>query len=294
MTIKRGSDEKQWAPTWSASLPLTILVAMAQPCYAYDVPTHERILTERAAILLHKQSGQNYEELLNSDLLHGTNHQDDGSNFFEHFYRPTDGAGLWVNPLRGAAPSNTSALSRLLGQSAANNNPYFATAIAQYNLGNKSLAYRELGNALHLATQDMFSPPHTHNDVHANATESCPIPGFPYLCGPNFAKKGYETWSSETFNDNLTDPRADGSQAAPFVEFLLPTPDDIGMILKRNAEVVYRASRIPGTLPQTANTSAAGRLGEMFPNQLMATPGEGPRAAGAFGLSRAPRARRNL
>src|SRR5262249_52930788 len=87
-------------------------------------------------------------------IRQGTTREDDGLNVLEHFYRPTDGAGLFGVPF--------SARQRLIAQG------FYELAVTSYKSGRKTDSYNFLGHTLHLATQDMFAVQHANVDPHLN------------------------------------------------------------------------------------------------------------------------------
>jgi len=132
-------------------------LALSANVRAYEVYTHETILTKEAVDLL--ENINPYLEILNNkiNLVNGNHSEDfDPSSITQgprHFYRPTDQIGLWG--------TFQSALERLMI------NQFYSSAITKYSYNDKIGAYKDLGHVLHLAGQDMFCPPHVFGDAHA-------------------------------------------------------------------------------------------------------------------------------
>ena len=126
--------------------------------YRYE-PIHSGLMTLDAVALLNRTSDQRFCELSThvSYVQKGAAGEDSPiSNVLDHFYRPTDGHALSLC-LKDYC---LSARERL------NSEDFYNRAIAEYGKDHKELAYELLGHALHLATQDMFAPPHVHDDAH--------------------------------------------------------------------------------------------------------------------------------
>ncbi|MEW5883723.1 MAG: hypothetical protein AB1725_05820 [Armatimonadota bacterium] len=125
----------------------------------------------------------------------------------------------------------------------------YQNAVTQYRAGNKDLAYKTFGHVLHLVSQDMYSAPHAHNDVHFT------LEGFG---GPTFAPNSYETWTTVHINDIRASP-LHRANSVPEVS------GTIGDILDSNAQVTYRATRIMGNVQPNTSTPATGEIANMFP-----------------------------
>ncbi|OGS46345.1 MAG: hypothetical protein A2539_07590 [Elusimicrobia bacterium RIFOXYD2_FULL_34_15] len=138
-----------------------------------------------------------------------------------HFYNPITGLG-------GAG--------EIIGQSAISyGQTFWDTAINLYNTGDKSNAYWNLGNVLHLL-QDMSAVPHVFSDAHVLEYE------------------GYENWIS-----------ANTLLLSGGTEIQQSTPLTYEQMLKDIAEITYERAKIQGQLQKSNTQPATGDLGIMFP-----------------------------
>jgi hypothetical protein len=139
---------------------LLAVLVLGGRAHCYEKYAHETVLSVEAANLL--DGGNAYGEVVayESRLGVGSNEEDipDYEKGPQHFYRPTDARGLW-----GTFPS---ALYKLNGDMPSYNSPWYENSLNYYTAGHKEQAYVKLGHALHLATQDMFCPPHVFDDAH--------------------------------------------------------------------------------------------------------------------------------
>ena len=227
--------------------------------YAYDIPSHQQFLTIEAVTLLNKASDNGYGELSAQagNLTQATGDEDALSvsqgqyNSLMHFYRPTD-----QSPLTAVPFTVPNAKQRLAGSDfnviinpSPNGIGFFENAVKLYKQGQKTQAYTQLGHALHLATQDMFSPPHVNDDAHIYFD----------LGLWDFVPDSYEPWVAQHYNyiEQNAFHNAQGPQR-------LPNTQSAYVTLHNNAAATYRAVRIPGTLNQDLNNPASGPLAAMF------------------------------
>lgn len=141
---------------------------IAQRGVAYEnVCTHPKITT-RAVELLNTAEPDHYLELsaetIQTDLTFGVRDEDNpNSAVLNHFYDPRNRKPLNVpgnNIAIGVITlgSQQTALARAAG--------YWSQAVIKYKANSKDVSYALLGRTLHLLTQDMAQPGHTHNDPH--------------------------------------------------------------------------------------------------------------------------------
>ncbi|MAG47203.1 hypothetical protein CL617_01240 [archaeon] len=98
------------------------------------------------------------------------------SRAWNHFYDPTDGSGLPMVNLLARGIVNifpTSALKWSIGgdpESLGIDNYSLTLAIANYRMGDKELAYENLGHFLHTATQDLGVIDHVTENFHPDGS----------------------------------------------------------------------------------------------------------------------------
>ncbi len=211
--------------------------------YSYGGTIHSEILTGQAILLLHTTTtAEGYGELVRqgSNIQFGTLDEDGFDAIAiprvrNHFYRPTDGSGILLFD---------SARKKL------DDSRFFDIAIARYMSGGKSEAFKSLGHVLHLATQDMFSAPHVHNDIHFTLEDVFP--------GATFAPNSYETWTTNHVNEILTS-RLHSANFVPEIS------GSASFILDQNARATYSAVLIGGAVSKDIASPASGEISTMFP-----------------------------
>src|SRR5690349_3671890 len=148
------------------------MLAAERPASAYDPQYTHRWIARKAIELLQHQFGDRYPLLDEwaERLVDGVEHEDDllldgdtniqTVRLMRHFYRPTDGAGLALEPF-GVFPSSSE-----WGAVANDQNEWdYTDALAAYQRGDLDEAFYAMGHVVHL-TQDATVPAHTHPDDH--------------------------------------------------------------------------------------------------------------------------------
>lgn len=174
MKIARSRGEgSSWARILSRLPGLCVLVLVPKPALAWENDcSHPQIIQN--AISLLNTSANYYRELSDfSILLSKGAHDEDvpDPQVVDHFYDAHTGM-----PLHTSVGSDNTLLELTalefstvpdgpLTTAIDRGNNLFNMAVQDYPWS-RSLAYTELGHALHLLTQDMTQPGHTHNDPH--------------------------------------------------------------------------------------------------------------------------------
>ncbi|RMH39506.1 MAG: hypothetical protein D6689_16410 [Deltaproteobacteria bacterium] len=230
------------------ALAAAVAAASAPPrAAAYDNHFTHRWITRQAAALLAAAYPGRYDELVAyvDAVAAGADHEDDlildGDDdpttlrVMRHFFRPTDGAGLFMNGRQfpnsyewAIVPSDENAWD-------------WSDGIAAYARGDVEEAYFVLGHVVHLI-QDATVPAHTHLDVHGP---------------PN--GDDYEAWCTAQMTDEFTSALPLPPPGAAIPEFADPL--DAWMA---TASASYWRALYPGTLVGTER--AEGVLADMFPS----------------------------
>lgn len=147
------------------------------PCFAYLVDGegggsgghHEQITDYSIDFLDYGDANLKGTIVKNREAItKGTREEDDGANWFFHFYDPS-------------APSRSTGLFGVFGSAE-------ERAGGLYEKAKKSKSWETLGHALHLL-QDMASPSHVHNASHWQHN--------------TLWKRGYEWWVTANWYDRL-------------------------------------------------------------------------------------------
>jgi hypothetical protein len=213
---------------------------------AYDPQRTHRWITRQAAERLVAAHPGKYDELLTylDEVAAGAEEEDhnllDGDSdpftlrVMRHFFRPTDGAGLFMvgqqfpNSYDWAAQPND-----------VNEWDWF-DGLAAWQHGDKARAYRTLGHVVHLI-QDATVPAHTHLDIH----------------GPPDGDD-YEDYCKTQITNEFTSALPVPPPGTP-----LPVFDSAWNAWMATASASYQRNLYPGDLSDQAQ--ARGRLAEMFP-----------------------------
>ena len=231
-------------PTLAAGVAL-IGLGVALPAEAYEPRESHRWLTRMAAEHLVRAYPGEYDELEQyiDTVAEGAEHEDNlflGGDLetlrvMRHFYRPSDGAGLYLED-RGSYRSSLE-----WAQHNDTNSWNWENGLRAYAEGDRNEAYFVLGHIVHLV-QDLTVPAHTHLDEH-----------------PPPAGDDYEIYVAEnTFGEyeaNLPTPPAN----AP-----VPAFDDLEDAWLRTASASYYRNLYPGDL--TSDDAPAGVIADMFPD----------------------------
>lgn len=216
----------------------------------YEPRETHRWLTRAAAEHLASAYPGEYDELLDyvDTVAEGSEHEDNlfagGSDdpetlrVMRHFYRPTDGAGLYLED-RGAYRSSLE-----WARPNDENAWHWGNGIDAYAQGDKDEAYFVLGHIVHLV-QDLTVPAHTHLDEH------------PPPAGDDFENYAAEQMIGEHDSFLPTPP-----EDAPVPEF-----DSLAEAWRETAQASYYRNLYPGNLEDP--DEPRGAVAEMFPDLEM-------------------------
>lgn len=181
-TMRSACDKQTYLRSWShAGRALLIVALLPAAAGAWEnICTHPRITSNAVQLLPQTQDPnygvvQFYSELgiYTPDLKTGSVIEDELPTLgvpVDHFYDPSTRAFLHDGSiLDDGALSNIALLGTYFPQQTAlqrGDQLWWTIAVNSYKLGYKDGAYVALGRALHLMTQDMTQPAHTHNDPH--------------------------------------------------------------------------------------------------------------------------------
>jgi hypothetical protein len=236
----------------AAAIPAIWLATAVAPrsASAYDPQYTHRWIARQAIALLQHQFGDRYPLLAEwtERLVDGVEHEDDiildGDSdiqtirLMRHFYRPTDGAGLALEPF-GVFPNSSE-----WGAVANDQNDWdYTDALAAYQAGDLDEAFFALGHVVHL-TQDATVPAHTHLDDH----------------GPPFGDFYEHYCTSQTRSE------FDGDLPVPDLDAPIPEFDTIEELFHHTARTSYWRNMVPGYLSAPQDDVADGVLVEMFPD----------------------------
>ena len=236
----------------AALIPAVWLLTAAAPqtASAYDPKWTHRWIARKAIEILQHQFGDQYPLLDEwaESIVDGCEHEDDiildgdtdiqTVRLMRHFYRPTDGAGLSLQPF-GVFPN-----SQEWGAVANDQNEWdYTDALAAYQRGDLDEAFFALGHVVHL-TQDATVPAHTHLDDHGP---------------PN--GDFYEKWCTSQMRSEF-----DGDLPVPDLDAPIPEFDTIEDLFHHTARTSYWRNMVPGTLSAPQDDVATGVIVEMFPD----------------------------
>ncbi|HUS68722.1 MAG TPA: MYXO-CTERM sorting domain-containing protein [Kofleriaceae bacterium] len=245
--LSRGSSLLLAALIPAAWLPT---VAVERSASAYDPQYTHRWIARKAIELLQHQFGDRYPLLEEwaERLVDGVEHEDDllldgdtniqTVRLMRHFYRPTDGAGLALEPF-GVFPNSSE-----WGAVANDTNQWdYTDALAAYQAGDLDEAFYALGHVVHL-TQDATVPAHTHLDDH----------------GPP-SGDFYEHYCTSQMRSEF-----DGDLPVPDLDTPIPEYDTIADLFHHTARTSYWRNMVPGHLSAPQDDEASGVIVEMFPD----------------------------
>lgn len=227
---------------------LLLLTQTAGTAAAYDSQHTHRWITRQAIARLVEQYPGRYDELLEyaDEVAAGAEEEDnmllDGDSdpttlrVQRHFFRPTDGKGLFMRGTQFPSSYEWAAVPNDM------NEWDWGDGLRRYRQGDLAAAYRTLGHIVHLI-EDSTVPAHSHLDIH----------------GPP-AGDDYEGYCSSQTTDEYT-----SALPLPPEGALLPVFTDPYDAWVATAMASYHRNFYPGNLTDPEG-GASGVIKQMFPD----------------------------